>query len=131
MLHINLSQPPILETNRLILRGLRPSDAPALFGLRTNDQVMRYIDRVRPKDIAESEAAIQKQNENFTKGTSLIWAVELKIKPGPMIGNLGFWNTDLANHRAELGYMLHPDYWRQGILTEALSEVLDFGFTEI
>ncbi len=131
MLQFTLTKVPVIETDRLILRGQVLSDAPALFYLRTHEQVMRYIDRIHPLNVQESETMIQTINENFLKGSSLIWVIELKSDPGQMIGNLGYWRTDLANHRAELGYILHHDYWRQGIISEALKEVLKVGFKEI
>ncbi|WEK20677.1 MAG: GNAT family N-acetyltransferase [Candidatus Pedobacter colombiensis] len=131
MLNINLPKLPELETTRLILREQRISDAPALYDLRTNEQVMRYIDRISPKNIEESEQVIRTINENFSKGANLIWAITLKSNPELMIGNLGFWRTDLPNHRAELGYILQPDYWRKGLLTEALVKVIDFGFNQL
>ncbi|MNX87160.1 ribosomal-protein-L7/L12-serine acetyltransferase [compost metagenome] len=62
---------------------------------------------------------------------SLVWAITLKDNPELMIGNVGYWRTDLANHRAEIGYMLHPDYWRQGILSEGLVAAIDFGFNTV
>jgi ribosomal-protein-alanine N-acetyltransferase len=131
MLSFNLSKLPGLETERLILREQRISDTPVLYDLRTNEQVMRYIDRPHPKNVEESEQFIQRINENFGNEANMIWAITLKSNPELMIGNLGFWRTDLPNHRAEIGYMLHPDYWRKGILTEALTKVIDFGFNEI
>lgn len=131
MLQINLNQLPDITTSRLLLREQKQSDAPALFHLRTNTKVMRYIDRPRPKDVHDSEAVIQSINENFHKGMNLIWAITLKEHPEQMIGNIGYWRTDLNNYRAEVGYMLHPDHWRQGILSEALVNVIDFGFSSI
>ncbi|SMC62101.1 GNAT family N-acetyltransferase [Pedobacter nyackensis] len=131
MLNIILPKLPELETERLILREQRISDAPVLYDLRTNEQVMRYIDRPTPKNVEESQQVIQSINDNFNKGANLIWAITLKSNPELMIGNLGFWRTDLPNHRAEIGYMLQPDYWRKGILSEALSKVIDFGFNDV
>lgn len=131
MLEINLHQLPEIKTNRLLLRQQQLTDAPMLYQLRTNTEVMRYIDRPRPKDVQESETFIQTINDNFHKDRNMIWAITLKANPDHMIGNLGFWRTDLANHRAEIGYMLHPDYWRRGILSEALTAVIDFGFNSI
>ncbi|MBS1655703.1 MAG: GNAT family N-acetyltransferase, partial [Bacteroidetes bacterium] len=32
---------------------------------------------------------------------------------------------------AETGYVLHPDYWRQGIMKEVLPVVCDFGFKKL
>ena len=128
MLNIQLQQLPTIETKRLILRQQQVSDAPALYELRTDENVMRYIDRQSPKNLQESEAVIEDINRNVDKGLSMIWAITQKNDTSRMIGNLGYWRTDLMNHRAEIGYMLHPDYWRQGILSEALDPILKYGF---
>ncbi|HKG05392.1 MAG TPA: GNAT family N-acetyltransferase [Pedobacter sp.] len=131
MLDFNLSKIPVLETERLILRQMLRSDSPSFYELRTNAQVMQYIDRVQHKNLEESEAMIQKINEGFVNGANIIWAITFKIQPQQMIGNIGYWRTDLPNHRAEIGYMLHPDHWRQGIISEALRPVIDFGFNTL
>ena len=131
MLNIQFETQPILKTKRLILRQQLIADAAVLFALRTNSHVMRYIDRASPKDINESETAIQNINADSVNGKSMIWAITLKTSPDEMIGNVGFWRTDLLNYRAELGYMLLPDHWRQGILSEALPAVINFGFKEM
>ncbi|MEQ7802040.1 GNAT family N-acetyltransferase [Pedobacter sp. ASV1-7] len=131
MLKITLLQVPNIETGRLLLREQRLSDAQGLFQLRTNTEVMRYIDRPLPKDVKESEEAIKTTNEQFIKGMSLVWVIAFKDNPDQMIGNIGYWRIDLDNHRAEIGYMLHPDYWRQGIISEGLAAVIDFGFNKV
>jgi len=131
MLKFTLHEHPEICTNRLLLRKQTAQDAVALFQLRTNPEVMRYIDRPQPAAIADSEKVIRTINENFHKGMNVIWALTLKDHPDQMIGNLGYWRIDLDNHRAELGYMLHPDYWRNGIISEALAAVIDFGFNTL
>jgi len=48
-----------------------------------------------------------------------------------MIGDLGynaFWTRD---HRAEIGYQLSPEYWRRGLMTGALSRIIDYGFDHL
>lgn len=131
MLEINLYQLPDITTKRLVLRQQTITDAPVLFGLRTNPAVMRYIDRPKPNELSETEEFIASINKNFHKDMNMIWAITLKENPGQMIGNLGYWRIDFNNYRAEIGYMLQPDYWRQGILSEALAEIIDFGFTTV
>lgn len=130
MLILNPTSFPVLETERLILREHAATDATAYFGLRTNKEVMRYIDRIGPKNIEEIQAAIKTMSEGFKTGQNAVWVIALKDKPAVMIGNIGYWRTDLANHRAEFGYMLHPDYWRKGIVSEAMATVVDFGFKQ-
>ena len=48
-----------------------------------------------------------------------------------MIGTCGFVRFDEENESAEVGYVLHPDYWGQGLAAEALREVLSFGFDRL
>ncbi len=131
MLTINLTSLPILETTRLILREHSLEDAAPYLELRSSEVIMKYIDRPRYKDLEESRTVLQSLIDGFHKRTNLLWAIALKDEPGKMIGNVGFWRTELENHRAEIGYILHSDYWRQGILSEALTAVIEFAFSEV
>lgn len=131
MLQLNFNSFPILETERLILRDHCITDANALFALRNNDDVMRYIDRENPKNLEETEAKIKLMQDGFNNKTSIAWVIALKENPNEMVGEVGYYRTDLANHRAEIGYMLRPDLWRKGIISEALNEVISFCFTEM
>jgi ribosomal-protein-alanine N-acetyltransferase len=131
MLQLNFPLFPILETERLILRSHAISDAETLFALRNNDDVMRFIHRERQKTVAEVEGFISSFNEGCKQGQHLAWVISLKENPDQMIGSIGYWRTDLVNYRAEIGYMLHPGYWRKGIVSEALIKTIDFGFNEI
>lgn len=131
MLTLNFTKFPTLETERLILREHALSDGETLFAMRTNETVMKYIDRDRPNDLMEIKTFITKFNEGFENGDNLAWVIALKEKPNHMIGSIGYWRTDYANHRAEIGYMLHPDYWRKGIISEALIKTIAFGFEEM
>ena len=55
------------------------------------------------------------------------WAIALKPKDR-MIGSCGFQLYERRHRRAEIGYELHSDYWRRGIMTEATQAVLQFCF---
>ena len=48
-----------------------------------------------------------------------------------MIGTCGFTRFDYDNNAAEVGYVINPEYRGRGIAPEALSRVLEFGFTEL
>jgi ribosomal-protein-alanine N-acetyltransferase len=41
------------------------------------------------------------------------------------------WNIEKENHRAEIGYALHPAHQGQGLMQEAMTKVLDYGFTQL
>ncbi|MES2417463.1 MAG: GNAT family N-acetyltransferase [Bacteroidota bacterium] len=131
MLTLNFTSFPALETERLILREHLTTDTEALFALRTNEEVMRFIDRERPKSLSDITTFITTFNEGFKQGQHIAWVIALKENPDLMIGSIGYWRTNLANYRAEIGYMLHQHYWRKGIISEALNKTIAFGFEDI
>lgn len=64
---------------------------------------------------------MQKNIEGIT------WAITLK-EDTKLIGTICFWNIQKEHYRAEIGYVLHPDFQRKGIMQEAIAEVIKFGF---
>lgn len=60
ILKFHFDKLPVLESERLLLREQTLLDAPALFKIRSNDAVMKYIPRPKPKSIADIEALLLK-----------------------------------------------------------------------
>ncbi|MEJ7556870.1 MAG: GNAT family N-acetyltransferase [Pedobacter sp.] len=120
-----------MESDRLILREHTLNDAEAWFKLRHNPDVMRYIDRDSPTNLAEVEGYLDSLISGFEQGESMGWVIALKEDPTQMIGNIVFWRLDFANYRAEIGYLLDPVHWRKGLLSEALKVVITFAFEEM
>lgn len=118
---------PVLQTHRLLLREVTKDDAAALFAMRSDERVMRYIGRPPQKDISEAELLIEQYTENFAKNEAINWAVTLHGQP-QLIGTIGFWRMDKVNHRTEIGYTLNANYWRQGIMDEAMTATLEYCF---
>ena len=131
MLKLSFTDFPKMETDRLILREHTLKDAQSWFELRHNPDVMRYIDRDSPKDIAEVEDYINGLITGFEQGESMGWAIAFKDKPTQMIGNVVFWRMDFPNYRAEIGYLIDPAHWRKGLVSEALIEIIAFAFEEM
>ena len=48
-----------------------------------------------------------------------------------MIGTCGFTSFDIRNNSAEIGYVLHPDFWGKGLAKEAVLRLMVFGFAEL
>ena len=44
------------------------------------------------------------------------------------MGLIGIHHWDKANQKAEIGYWLGKEFWNKGYVTEAMAEVLAFGF---
>lgn len=127
MLKINFTPFPLIKTPRLVLRRIRKSDLPELFFLRSDKQVLKYIDRVSDKSLKDSMAHIKKLERFEKAGHAINWAITLK-GDDTLIGNICIFNIKKDHHRGEVGYLLHPDHHRKGIMSEAIEAVLQTGF---
>lgn len=123
---------PELETSRLHLRQIRSDDAPAMLKLRSDPQVMQYLDRDPFQTERQAHDLIQMISRDYLEGQSVNWAVTLKEdKQSQMVGYCGLINY-LKNHfRAEVGYLLAPSLWGKGIMKETLRAVLEYGFDKM
>lgn len=118
-----------IPTQRLLLRRLKLEDAPAYFSLRSSPEVMIYLQRPLAQSEAEVLDQIKEQLQAQDEGKMVVWAIaNLKDE---LIGIAGFWRMQLEHQRSEVGYMLLPQYHGQGYATEALREILAFGFNTL
>lgn len=118
---------PNLETERLILRELTREDAESVFNCFSNEEVTRYYGLEPFKEIQQAENLVILFSNNFTGKRGVRWGIERKETKG-IIGTIGF-NLWSPNHRrAEIGYEIHPDYWRKGYTQEAVTEIVSYGF---
>lgn len=119
---------PELRTERLLLRQLTRADAPRVQQLRANEAVMQYINRPLTRTLEEAETWIDVITQALEQANGITWCLCLKEDPAKHRGSIGLWRIEKENHRAEIGYMLEPSLQGQGVMYEALREVLDYGF---
>jgi len=128
MLTLNFTPFPELKTERLLLRKLKISDAGEILFLRSNDDVLRYLGREPAASINEAEEFINKINTSVDANESILWGIVLSDDPAVLIGTICLWNFKTEHYRVEIGYILHPNHWRKGIMKEAIKAVVDYGF---
>jgi ribosomal-protein-alanine N-acetyltransferase len=131
MITFQLNPFPELRTERLLLRRIVPADAPALLDIRSREEVMQYISRPRSQNLEDVLQHIALLDEGIAKNESISWAISLQSEPERLIGTVGYYRTKFEHHRSEIGYLLHPDFWQQGIMTEAMDAAVAFGFTTL
>ena len=127
MLTLSFTPFPILESNRLLLRAVNVDDVNEVMELRGNPETMKFIPRplvTSPEMALEHIAMIIEKIEN---NTGINWAITLKGNP-KLLGVIGHYRIQPENYRSEIGYMLLPEYQGQGIVSEAINTVLDYGF---
>jgi len=122
-----------LETKRLILRELTKKDTMDICNNVNNLQVTRYL-LVVPHPYKKSDAekwinyCIEKSKEKPRENYEL--GIELKDEKR-IIGAIALTKIDRFQGTAEIGYWLGEKYWRQGIMSEAARELIDFTFKKL
>ncbi len=116
-----------LETERLTLDEMRLDDAQDVLNIRSNPVVLTYLGRDPMKDVEEARSWIQNGLNSMIEQTGINWAIREKNQ-NRLIGLIGFWKVLKERNRAEIGYSLHPDFHRLGYMSEAIQQVLEYGF---
>jgi len=117
----------MIETERLLLRPWRESDAEVLYRYASDPEVGPRAGWPPHKSVDESLEVIR-----TLFSSDHVWAMELKATGQP-IGCMGYYvygesNIDIGPDDAEAGYWVARPYWNQGLCTEALKAMIDYCF---
>lgn len=121
---------PTLETGRLIMRKILPSDCADMYDYSSRSETSRYLlwsPHESPRYTKKYLSFIQSAYRNETFYDFAL----VDKETGKMIGTCGFTSFDLQNNSAEIGYVLHPDFWGKGFAKEAVMRLMTFGFAEL
>ncbi len=121
---------PKLESERLILRQMGMEDAEDLQGWLWRPEVYTYWGTPLGKGKHDARKLFIDPRPHVQRKLShdFIWGVEEK-ESRRVIGILEVF--DVVNDRiGTVGYRISPDWWGQGICTEAVKRAVDFIFTE-
>lgn len=119
---------PELDTPRLHLRQVVPSDAAALFAIHSDIEWMRWYGVDPVTDMAEADQLAEMFASWFHAGTGFRWVLERR-KDKKMIGTCGLFRWNRSWRNCVIGYEILRDCRGQGYMREALTTVLDYGFS--
>lgn len=131
MLNPRFNPFPAISTERLVLREIKAEDKREIFFLRSDKRVLAFLGKEPARRMQEAAEFIRMIKQSAEDNLSILWGISLKENPELLIGTICYWNLQKENHRAEIGYVLHPDYWRKGIMKEAMGAVLKYGFDQL
>jgi [ribosomal protein S5]-alanine N-acetyltransferase len=128
MLEPDFTPFPEIRTTRLLLRRIVKEDVPMILAMRSDEKLMKYIDKERASTLEDAEKFFTMIDQSLEKNDGITWCISLLEEPAKMIGSIGFWRIIKQHYRAEIGYMLHHDHWGKGIMNEAMAVVIEYGF---
>ncbi len=115
----------ILETPRLLLRQFVIEDAPAIFRVNSDPEVVRYAEGVVPASVDETLGHLRNGPlADYARYGFGRWAVVEK-STDELIGMCGpKFLAELGE--VEIGYRLARDRWSRGLATEAATAALNY-----
>ena len=125
---------PVLVTERLLMRRLKPCDSEDMFEYTGNPDVSRFLTWSPHPDEPFTREYLEFLDRKYSEGDffdwALIWRADGMFRH-KMIGTCGFTSFDFRNNSAEIGYVINPAYRGIGVAPEAAIRVLRAGFEEL
>ena len=118
------------ETERLILRRITKNDDSDMYEYAKRGDVTRFLTWHPHKDIYYTRGYIKFLLKKYKTSEYYDWGIELKENQ-KFIGTCGYSNFDPENHKAEIGYVINPDYHNMGIATEAVKAIIEYSFKSL
>ncbi len=120
---------PLIETERLVLRLIRASDAAAVFEYAKIPGIGEAAGWLTHTTMKESKRFIQ--DVLFRRTPHEPGPFALTLKPSDALIGVIELHTFVAGFKAQLGMVIHPDYQRQGLMYEATLAMLVYGFEHL
>jgi [ribosomal protein S5]-alanine N-acetyltransferase len=121
---------PTIEAPRVRLRWLTDRDVDALHRVFSDPRVMRYWLTPPFPDRSAAVGYLGRIREGFASQELFQWGVARR-EDDAVIGTCTIFRIDPPHRRAELGYALAHDHWRQGLMSEALRALFRFAFDSL
>lgn len=119
---------PELQTQRLLLRQVRPEDQQFIFEGLSHPDVIPYFG-VRYDSFEATKKQMDWYAKAYAEGSGGPWKIIEKAS-GNRLGVVAFYFYKPEHKKAEVGFWLFPEYWNKGIVSEALKAVIDYCRTE-
>lgn len=117
-----------LSTNNFVLRQLTLDDAEEILFLRSDERVLEFIDIEKAETLDDAKRFIEKINRGDDEWA--FWGITEKNST-KVIGTICLWNISLEEAKADIGFVLHPDYWGKGVMQEVVPAVINLGFQKM
>jgi Acetyltransferases, including N-acetylases of ribosomal proteins len=118
---------PILNTSRLTIRQITEADDSGLLEVLSDEVTCKYLTHNTVNDLITIRKLINGMQRFFEEKQRIRWGIAGN-ENNNLIGHCGFFEIDKANCCAEISYCLKSSFYGNGIMIEALNEMLKFGF---
>ena len=120
----------IRSGERIAIRKLVETDAEAIQKNISDEDILTYTQTPNPYKLSDAEWFIEKSLAGYESGKEYNFGIVMKGST-EVIGMISLMHIGKKHQVAELGYWIAKKHWGQGIMKEAVSLILSFGFEEV
>ncbi len=121
---------PMLETERLKLRKITLDDISEIYSYASDEEVSKFLTWETHRSVTDTKAFVEYAINQYKNKQLAPWGIECK-ENREFIGTIDFISWKVNHRVAEIGYVISKEYWGKGITTEAVKEVVKFGFKQM
>lgn len=114
---------PIIQTERLILRGKFKKDADAMLRYYTDEKVRGWLGGYPPVDTKPIKRMVSRDKSRSS------WLI-IEKQSGEIIGEFDIYRI-VQGRLAEIGYILLSQHWGKGYMTEIMSAMIPYAFDKM
>jgi RimJ/RimL family protein N-acetyltransferase len=122
-----LDDTPERQTARLLLRSIGSQDRDAFFDIFSDPETVQYWVGAPITAMSEAAALVERDLGLTASRTCINWGIVLP-ESNRLIGKFTLFAYSRQNRRAEVGYILDRRYWGKGLMSEVMTEALDYAF---
>lgn len=121
---------PVIETERLRLVEIQEEHIDVIYDIFSCEEVTRYYGMLPFNKKEQAANMIKSFSKNYEERRAIRWGILLK-ETRELIGTIGLNNLQTWAKRAEIGYDIHPSFWKKGYAYEAAAEIVNYSFRHL
>lgn len=122
---------PVIIFDDYMLRTITKKDYLDMYDYGKDEEVTKYLTWGPYHRQSEAKVTIKTIfYPRIRSGLPIGYAI-VDLKQNKMIGTIDFHSKKKDENGAEIGYVIHKDYWNKGIMTRALAEMIKVGFEHL
>lgn len=120
---------PIIRIDRLLLRQFVDSDIENVYKGLSDPEIIKYYG-VSYKTLEDTKAQMRFFSDLEKEGTGIWWAV-CSLDNKTFYGAGGLNSLSKEHKKAEIGFWLLKEFWGQGVMTEVMPVICNYGFDNL
>ncbi|MFA5719952.1 MAG: GNAT family N-acetyltransferase [Acholeplasmataceae bacterium] len=121
---------PEVTFDGYLLRTLSINDYQDYFEIGRNAEAIKFLTWRAFHKKKEAKHMLQTYLKRAFRNEPIGYAI-VDVSSNKMIGIIEFHTFDYLKNQAEVGYLLHQDYWHKGIMSKAVKALLKVGFEHL